>query len=61
MAISTALPSAAGSLHGFMVHIKDPLLLNENSIPFSDDSRFSLLLIALLPYVQRHVTVNKMC
>ena len=43
-----------------MVHIKDPLLLIEKSIPCSGGSRCPFLLNDLLLYVQRHITINKM-
>ena len=43
-----------------MVHIKDPLLLIEKSSPCSGCSEFPLS-SGPLPYVRRHITVNKMC
>ena len=43
-----------------MVHIKEPLLLIGKSSPFSADSSFlSRYLNGPLPYVRRHITVNK--
>ena len=46
------------SVYG-MVYINDPLLLIGKRSPFSSSSRFSLN--GPLPYVQCHITVNKMC
>ena len=44
-----------------MVHINDPLLLIEKSSPCGGRG-FRYLSVSLgLPYVQRHITVNKMC
>ena len=45
-----------------MVHIKEPLLLIGKSSP-CDGSRFPLSLSEwwFLPYVRRHITVDKMC
>ena len=43
-----------------MVHIKEPLLLIGKSSPCGS-SGFPLPLSGPLPYVRRHVTVNKMC
>ena len=44
-----------------MVHIKDSLLLIKKRGPCSDSSEFPLLLSGPLPYVRRHITVNKIC
>ena len=43
-----------------MLHTKEPLLLIGKSSPCGM-SRFPLLLNGPLPYVWRHITVNKMC
>ena len=42
-----------------MVHIKEPLLLIEKSSPCCDDIGILLSLSGPLPYVQRHIIVNK--
>ena len=42
-------------------YIKDPLLLIEKSSPCSGGSGLPLLPSGHLPYVRRHITVNKMC
>ena len=44
-----------------MVYIKEPSLLIRNSNSCSSGSEFSLTLSGPLPYIQRHITVNKMC
>ena len=42
-----------------MVHIKDPLLLIGRSSQCSTDHGFlSCYLCVLLPYIQRHITIN---
>ena len=43
-----------------MVHVKEPLLLIGKSNPCGS-SRFPLSLSGPLPYVWRHITLNKMC
>ena len=43
-----------------MMHIKEPLLLIEKNSSCCS-SGFPLSLSGLLPYVHRHITVNKMC
>ena len=43
-----------------VVHIKEPLLLTGKSSPCGS-SRILLSLSGHLPYVRRHITVNKMC
>ena len=42
-----------------MVDLKDPLLLIEKSSPCNGSSGFPLQLSGPLPYVQSHITVNK--
>ena len=45
-----------------VVHIKESLLLIEKSNPCSGGTGFlSRSLSGPLPYVRRHITVNKMC
>ena len=44
-----------------MVHTKDPLLLIGKSRPYGGNIGFPLSLSGPLPYVQSHITVNKMC
>ena len=45
-----------------MVHIKEPLLLIGKSSPCGGSGfPLSRYLSGLLPYVRRHITVNKMC
>ena len=43
-----------------MMHIKEPLLLIGKSSPCGG-SGFPISLSGPLPYVRRHITVNKMC
>ena len=45
-----------------IVHVKDALLLIRNSIPRKAAAGFlSIYLNGPLPYVRRHIIVNKMC
>ena len=44
-----------------MVHIKEPLLLIGKRIPCGGSGFLSRYLSGPLPYVQRNITVNKMC
>ena len=44
-----------------MVHIKEPLLLIGKSSPYGGQRVSSHYLSGTLPYVRRHITVNKMC
>ena len=46
-----------------MVHIKEPFLLSERvaHVAAARFLFFSLFLNGHLPYIRRHITVNKMC
>ena len=44
-----------------MVHIKEPLLLIERVAHVAEAGFLSRYLSGPLPYVWRHITVNKMC
>ena len=45
-----------------MVHIKEPLLIIGKSSPCGSSGFYLLLFVnGLLPYIQHHMTVNKMC